>query len=310
MYIVKVVYCIQKGSSMKTSSLLFIGGCSGTTNPSSASDRTEFGTNTTSLGVVVDDVGFFIDNGSGIGNVVDFLKSKKLERVYGLQSHFHLDHCSGIPINKLLFIPGGVNKIFAPRLETKSFQEVIDTTFESHTWPVSPKMFKIQNQIVDFTPGETIKEVWVKTLPVNHPGGSVAYRITLPEGDVVIATDLELSDESSLSKMASFSSGARLMYIDIQYRDCEYEGCVAIGSDTTRMSRKNWGHSTPSMLHKLLESYKMMHGLAPKQIIIGHHDPKRTDRELQIFEKEVIASLREFPIEVSFAHENDTYIID
>lgn len=294
---------------MKTCPQLYVGGCSGSCNPNSAKSRFEFGTNTTSFGVVVGDVGFFIDNGTGIGNVVEFLGSHKLNSVYGLQTHFHLDHCAGLPMNALFFRRDGIRKIFAPKLGQKTFADVVEKSFETQTWPISPKMFQATQEIVSFTPGEAIKEIWTTTMPVSHPGGSVAYRIMLPEGDLVIATDSELADEKSLSSMAKFIAGAKLVYFDVQYQDAEYEGLTAIGPATNRMSRKNWGHSTPSMIRKVLEMSGTHFGGMPKRIIVGHHDPRRVDADLSLFEQEVKGSFKDLPVAVRFAREGDVYDI-
>lgn len=291
---------------MKTCPTFFVGGCSGTCVPNSAKNRSQFGVNTTSLGLSVGDVGFFIDNGTGIGNVVNFLNSKV---VYGIQTHFHSDHCSGLPMNQLLFKPGGIAKIFAPRLGKKTFADVVEKSFETQTWPVSPAMFKANTEIVNFEPGESLNEIWVKTLLVNHPGGCVAYRFCLPEGDLVIATDCELSEPDSIKAMSAFVSGARLAYFDVQYRDTEYEGIHGIGVKTCGVARRKWGHSTPSMIHKLLEACSGLPNGIPRQILMGHHDPLRDDVDLLICEREAKELLKDFPVNVLFAREGDKYSI-
>lgn len=269
----------------------------------------EFGTNTTSFGLTNGEVGFLIDNGTGVPNTVEFLKAKGVKSVYGLQTHFHLDHTAGLPLNQLLFVKGGIVKTFAPVLSNKKFDHVLDKSFETESWPVSPKMFHSNPEIENFNPGDVLKEIWVKTLPVSHPGGSVAYRFSLPFGDVVIATDSELADEPHATAMAGFIAGASLVYFDVQYRDSEYEGALGIGNEGNKMPRKGWGHSTPSMIRRVLEMSATLPGGIPKQIVIGHHDSKRNDIDLALFEQEVKALLFNFPTAVRFAREGDVYNI-
>ena len=100
--------------------------------------------------------------------------------------------------------------------------------------------------------------------------------------------------------MADFISGAALVYFDCQYRDSEYDGQSVIGTGDTAMKRQGWGHSTPSMIAQVLELTPVI----PRRILIGHHDPKRPDGDLFVFEGEVKYLLEgRFNTKVEFARE-------
>ena len=74
----------------KSKSLFYVGGCSGTNSPTFP--RNEFGNLTTAFGILTGKRGVFIDNGSGVGKVSSYLMENEVNEVYGLQTHFHLDH--------------------------------------------------------------------------------------------------------------------------------------------------------------------------------------------------------------------------
>ncbi len=298
---------------------MFVGGCAGTNTPAAMGvtcpsvhsrlplreprDRTEFGTFTSSFGIIHEDEGIFIDNGQGIIHVAEYFLSAGLSKVHGLQTHNHVDHRSGIQNNKLLFKKNYVSAIYAPEFPgCKTFQELYDLDFLVENWPVSPASFGIKHDIRGFEPGASIDVMLgVKTLSLVHNGGCVAYRIRLPDGDVVIATDAELSGDSKFA-YAEFVSGARLLYADMQYSDAEYLGEKGIGGGPA-MKRENWGHSTPQMLGAALTMCQKV----PSIILLGHHDPARDDAGLRAFEKDVQAYLSGIPAEVRFAREGDAF---
>jgi phosphoribosyl 1,2-cyclic phosphodiesterase len=277
---------------MSNTTKFYVGGCSGSSSPEFS--RGEFGTLTTSFGLSFGKTGVFIDNGSGVSKVASYLLGERVSEVYGFQTHFHGDHRHGIHGNKLLFVPGLVKGIHAPKLCRRSFKRLFELDFSEETWPISPNDITIES----FYPGEETKTPFpVRTMRQNHPGGSVAYRITTPAGDVVVATDTELVGKH-MTRFAHFASGCALLYIDVQYRTAEYEGLLPVCGGRT-MSRVGWGHSTPDML---FEAIRRM-ACAPKRILVGHHDPARDLGDLFVFEQEIKNQLIAFPSQVEFARE-------
>jgi phosphoribosyl 1,2-cyclic phosphodiesterase len=264
--------------------------------------RREYGVLTTSFGLVTPEAAFFIDNGSGVINVSQYILASGAREVYGLQTHWHHDHTNSLQTNSLLFQEDVVKSILAPKLGEKSFQQIFDHDFCIDVWPISPHMFGIRHTIREFEPGVTLSlPVPVKTFRLSHPGGAVGYRFECEGGAVVIATDHEIAGGDEV-EFAHFIAGAELLYIDVQYRDSEYAGKVGIGH-AVAMSRKGWGHSTPSMLGSVLSRT----GDVPKVVVIGHHDPCRDDQDLRMFEKEVIHALKPLGSEIRFARECDSY---
>ncbi len=304
---------------MPTKAVFFIGGCAGTSGPATAriscpSARTRapliepisrgvFGTLTTSFGFVSGDTGAFVDNGSGVSNVVPFLVAQQLKHIFGLQTHYHLDHRNGLPTNRLLFMKGKVDSIYCPKLNGRSFQELVESDFSEESWPVSPKKLGVELAFKEFVSGEALPILGgVATFALKHPGGAVAFKFVVDGKTVVIATDNELGDDGQSQEYADFVSGADLLYADVQYRQPEYLGEVGIEGDTAFI-RKGWGHSTPEMFRRVLSSCST----PPKLLIAGHHEPRRSDEDLERLEGEMQALFKAEKTQVRFARELDVY---
>ncbi len=266
--------------------------------------RQIFGSHTTSIGIIVGSTGIIVDNGTGVGQVSEWLKAQDVNQVFIFQTHYHLDHIAGLVTNSFLLRKSVVKGIYGPKLGQFEIAGVMKQLFAPPYWPVSPSMFRIEHPFISFNPGETIPIMGgVKTILLNHAGGSVGYRISTPGGDIVIATDNELSNGDIRETTADFIKESAIAYLDVQYRDVEYQGVQSIGPGNTTLSRKNWGHSTPSMLQ---QTYQLMND-APRLTLIGHHDPKRPDEDLFKFEGDITQSLTGLGTRVVFAKEHDVY---
>lgn len=287
--------------------LFFVGGCSGTRAPDSGKPtivggklifkkmtRPTFGGFTSSFGVVVGSIGFFIDNGQGISNVVGLLRKCEVSKVFGLQTHRHKDHWSETHNNPYFFqLKNLLGGFYCPKLVEGTFAEAFETNNSKELWPLVPDHIPLE----EFEHGATLDcgGIKVRTFGLIHPNGCAGYRIPTPKGDIVVATDNEIGfDKSKVKPYADFISGSSVVYIDVQYRDAEYTGKQALGFP---ISRAGWGHSTPSMVKKALA----LCAEPPKKILFGHHDPVRTEDDLCRFEAEVAAEFAGY--NVTFARE-------
>jgi ribonuclease BN (tRNA processing enzyme) len=82
----------------------------------------------------------------------------------------------------------------------------------------------------------------IKTFPLNHPGGALAYRLERAGRVVVFASDHE-QHESPDRSLADFAQEADVLYMDAQYLDDEYQGRAGIRGERPT-PRRGWGHST------------------------------------------------------------------
>jgi len=246
---------------------------------------------TTSFGIVRDTVGIIIDNGHGVQNVVAYLKKSGINSIIMLQTHLHADHTDGLPQNSFLFSKDSpVLGVFAPTCEGATFNTVLEQRFAPHIWPVRPEMFGIPMPTLNRLDSQGYDGQlphWLTTLPLKHPGGAMAYRISHKKGDIVIATDHEIGlDPEHDKKYTEFVSGAVALVADVQYRTSEHKGEVGIGGGPA-MSRKGWGHSTDWLFAQAVSFCDNR----PKNLFITHHDPQRPQDDLDSFLDEIDEAL-------------------
>lgn len=302
--------------------------------------RQKYGSRTSSYFLRHRDTWIVIDQGLGVEPiaefVIDMLAAEKVENptVHFLQTHFHEDHIEGLRANYLMFQKGATLRFYSPQLQPvyssrqfardvtppkqgcpidPSMKDVLEAEFCKSYWPVTLELLdeigatRVHEQ---FQPGKTfqIDDVSVHTTSLPHPGGCVGYRFEFPQSEpVVLASDFE-PDEVVDSSIVEFFDGAGLILADMQYRQAEYEGQMAIGRRRENcMSRVGWGHATPELLFPIVAATKR----PPQKLRIVHHDPKRSDEDLEAFREESHDVLERYvaaeKIDYGFARDGELY---
>ncbi len=227
--------------------------------PVSARDTIRYGCNTPSLSIPFGKNKILIlDAGTGIYALGKELAKKNVE-IFILFSHLHWDHVHGLPFfdplyeskRAITFLSG-----FGPLLS-----EVLNDLMDGKKFPVKFSKVLSKHRVMAGDELAVLKKegLRVEKIANNHPGGAFSYRIYSEKGSCVYATDNEL--ESSASHVA-FCKGADILIHDAQY----------IKKDMP--AKAGWGHSTVSQVQDLAKAAKI------KQLVYFHHDPARTDKEL------------------------------
>ena len=201
------------------------------------------------------------DAGSGIVGCGGALTGPPRELPIVL-THYHWDHLQGLPFLAQLYQPGWTPRIFAPKFESHD-PAWVETIFRSPFFPVPVERLPNRPTIEVIGPGAMqIGGFDVSALPLNHPGGALAYRVCGLTGDLVYATDHEFGDPARDEQLADFARGAAAMILDAHFTPDE------IGQ------YKGWGHS----------DWRTCAEFAAANDIGGlwlfHHKPGRTDEEL------------------------------
>ena len=229
---------------------------------------------------------FLIDAGSGLQDHALYSPlpnwSASPTECHLLFTHGHWDHLLGLPFYSGFFTANprftvwGAERVLAllqMMFERASMlgETLIPTNFE-HLRGLGELRSVTQNQAYE------IAGVKVSTLGLNHPASSLAYRFEYQGQSIVIATDHEQDASPVPESLIEFARGADLLYIDAQYKQDEYQGHIGIAGEPPQ-ARRGWGHST-------IET-AVAAGIAAgvRQLHLGHHDPRRSDGELEQLEK-------------------------
>lgn len=201
------------------------------------------------------------DAGSGIVGLGSALKGEPRDLPIVL-THYHWDHLQGLPFLAQLYQPGWTPQIFAPRFESHD-PAWVETIFRSPFFPVPVEHLPNRPQIEVIGPGEMrIGGFELSAMALNHPGGSLAYRVRGNTGDLVYATDHEFGDPAHDEALADFARGASALVLDAHFTPDEIA------------AHQGWGHSDWRQCAEFAASHDI------GGLWLFHHKPGRSDEEL------------------------------
>ncbi len=245
-----------------------------------------------------------IDAGTGIRELAGHVMKSDLPKgpikTELFLTHTHWDHIMGFPFFIPIFVPNTELKVFGPvTYEEDTLDKIVGDMLTYRYWPV--RLTELAAKIEYFNLKEGSQDLggglWLTTKYLNHPILVLGYRFeyrgkvfctaydTEPFSNVFDVSpddpsyDEEAVKEGALAaqeendKVARFFQGADILIHDSQYTHKEYIS-----------SKLGWGHS--SFEHAV----NVAHKAGVKKLLLFHHDPDRSDAELELIEKKIQAA--------------------
>jgi phosphoribosyl 1,2-cyclic phosphodiesterase len=264
-----------------------------------------------------DDRLIIIDAGSGIRELGDALIAN-----YNGQGNFsaeiflthtHLDHILGLPFFAPIYLPQAHLKIHGPiTCKEECLKDVIGGQLSYRYFPVRQEELGACIEYIDMQEGryDLGDGIVLICKYLNHPLLALAYRFeyhgkvlctaydtepfynvfgmdpTDPSYDALVAAEGEDAAREENSRMEEFFFGADLLIHDGQYIMTEYEA-----------GKIGWGHSPVEWAVETAER------AAVKRLAICHHDPLRTDSQIDKLARIFCDGQRNGAMEVVFARE-------
>lgn len=235
-------------------------------------ETARYGGNTSCVGVVGrEGTVLVLDAGTGIRRLAATIP-ESMRRVDILLTHLHMDHIQGLGFFAPLYRPDVEVHIWGPGSTTLRLQARLMRYLSPPLFPVNLAELACKMIFHDISSRDIdIGEFRVCSALVCHPGPTVGYRITAPEGGVLTYLP---DHEPALAALrfpslprewtsgATLAAEADLLIHDSQYSAAEYPGHCG------------WGHSS---LNQTLDFGTLTE---VKQLVPFHHDPNHTDLDL------------------------------
>ncbi len=237
--------------------------------PSPGPTTVRYGGNTTCFEVRHQGQRLIFDAGSGIRPLGMEIVEKGPNAIHIFLTHFHWDHIQGFPFFAPLYDPEDQIKVVGPKQKDIDVQNL----FAGQMGPIYfPVPFSVVAAAMEFEHlnqgGYEIGGAALEVMRVKHPSFVIGYRIKIGGRTVCFIPDNELEGDGSQvgpnwdRRIRDFVADADLLIHDSMYTDEEYAG------------RAGWGHSTFSQSLRLAEEAGV------KRLLFFHHDPTRSDAEL------------------------------
>jgi len=237
--------------------------------PSPGPNTIKYGGNTTCIEVRLEDGTLIIfDAGTGIRNLgSELVKSRKNKVINLFISHSHWDHIQGFPFFTPAYLEDTTINIFGCPPTYDKLQEILTNQMESKYFPVNFDELKAKIIFKEITNGyHKIGDATFSFIENNHPGTAYGFKVTESGCNMVFITDNELipidNKTTRWEDFLDFCKDADLLIHDAQYLNSEL------------LNSSGFGHSSFEQTLDL--------GLQAnvKQLIFFHHNPNRTDSEL------------------------------
>ncbi len=235
-----------------------------------------------------------IDAGSGIRSLGDSLMRTDIKKgpidTDIFISHTHWDHIMGFPIFTPIYVPGSVLRIHGPiTYEEDTLDKIIGNQLSYRYWPVRQEELAAKISYHHLHEGVTDMGggLVLKTKYLNHPILCMGYRFEYegkavvtaydhepfrnvfptdpadPSYDEAAAVEGEQAAREENEKILRFFEGADIVIHDSQYSKKEYLA-----------GKIGWGHSY------FEHAVNAAHKARAKKLLLTHHDPNRSDAEL------------------------------
>lgn len=189
-------------------------------------------------------------------------------------SHSHWDHIQGYPFFAPIYQPDRELNIYTNIASGENLLCSLFEQMDGSNFPIKATDLPSHNSCV-FKGSESVfyeKGLNLMKKALNHPGGGSAYRIEEDGVTTAYITDNELEPpgkvHTSYDEWVNFCQGVDVLIHDAQYTEDDMP------------HKHGWGHSLISQVRQLAVDAEV------GALVMFHHDPDRTDGELDEIKRE------------------------
>jgi phosphoribosyl 1,2-cyclic phosphodiesterase len=230
-----------------------------------------------------------VDAGTGLRALGNKLlrEATQAQHYHVLLSHVHWDHIQGLPFFSPVYIAGTRVSIYALLTAADELQQVIGGITRHEFFPVPLEAAPAQIQYNEVEPGVRmfIGEFQIMPIALNHPFGSVGYRIDAEGTSVAYVADTApftdvLHKQHFLRGLEPLTDEDRAALTQIRAALVKsLSKCDTVIYDTHFLPdeyRKfpHYGHSTPDQALEICAAAKV------RRLVLYHHAPSHGDDQM------------------------------
>jgi phosphoribosyl 1,2-cyclic phosphodiesterase len=200
-----------------------------------------------------------LDAGTGIRELGIQLEQEGVTTLDLLISHCHMDHLQGFPFFNPAYLATNRIDVYLARPGEHPIHKLMEEPY----FPVPFEALGADIRFHEINGSCQLGEVAVRTHPLNHPGGSIAYKLSYQDKTLIYFTDHEPYGGPKDRAVRDFTNGADLLIREAQYTNAEYE------------LKHGWGHS------RFDDAVGDAIAAGVKTLALFHHDPQHDDRFLE-----------------------------
>ena len=242
--------------------------------PTPGPGTTRYGGNTACVTLTSGGRLVILDAGSGLRPLGHELMARRGGALSAdlLLSHTHWDHIQGMPFFKPLSARGNSFCVYGAAQNGVPLEEILRRQMDPMVFPVPLTALAATLQVEEVEAGEfMVGEYAVRAYRLRHPGTTLGYRLTPPNGGSSVAylTDNELGEGGDYPVGPDWRQGLVdfLRKTDVLIHDAMY-------SEQIIQARRGWGHSTARQAVALAAEAEC------RRLFLFHHEPEHDDAAL------------------------------
>ncbi len=195
-------------------------------------------------------------------------------------THCHYDHIVGLPFFYPFYDPKTRVRLWSGHLAGRMTTREMLSEFMRPPWfPVRLEICRANLDCRDFVSGDILRPrdgIAIHTASLNHPGGCIGYRVEWEGRAIAVISDTEHEAGKLDSAILGLIENADLVIYDCTYTEEEMK------------RKRGYGHSTWQ------QGVKLCKAAGAQRLALFHHDPARTDAQLEVIEQQAIEAFAGF----------------